>query len=72
MEVLKTIMRVRSRGDIAINFITQSEIHSKRVANRFLFLELGQVTGKAIKTELEGEDIRKLMADGAGIRDLER
>lgn len=71
MEVLKTMMRVRARGDIAIIFITHNEIHSKLVADRFTFLALGEVIGKGTKQELAGEDIRRLMAGGAEIRDLE-
>jgi simple sugar transport system ATP-binding protein len=70
MEVLKTMMRVRARGDIAIIFITHNEIHSKLVADRFTFLALGEVIGKGTKQDLEGEDIRRLMAGGAEIRDL--
>jgi simple sugar transport system ATP-binding protein len=70
MEVLKTMMRVRARGDIAIIFITHNEIHSRLVADRFTFLALGEVIGKGTKKELEGEDIRRLMAGGAEIRDL--
>ncbi len=72
MEVLKTMMRVRARGDIAIIFITHNEIHSKLVGDRFTFLALGQVIGAGTKAELEGEDIRRLMAGGAEIADLEK
>lgn len=72
MEVLKTMMRVRGRGDIAIVFITHNEVHSKLVADRFTFLALGEVIGKGTKRELVGEDIRRLMAGGAEIRDLEQ
>lgn len=72
MEVLKTIKRVRARGDIAIIFITHNEIHSNLVADRFTFLALGQVIGAGTKAELAGTDIRKLMAGGVEIRDLEK
>jgi simple sugar transport system ATP-binding protein len=72
MEVLKTIARVRKRGDIAIIFITHNEIHAKLVADHFTFLALGQVIGRGSKKELEGEDIRHLMAGGAEIQDLEK
>jgi simple sugar transport system ATP-binding protein len=72
MEVLKTIARVRKRGDIAIILITHNEIHAKLVADRFTFLALGQVIGKGSKGDLAGEDIRRLMAGGAEIRDLEK
>lgn len=71
MGVLKTIKRVRARGDIGIIFITHNEIHSKLIADRFTFLALGQVIGQGTKAELEGEDIRRLMAGGAEIKDLE-
>lgn len=70
MEVLKTMMRVRNRGDIAIIFITHNEVHSRLVADRFTFLALGEVIGRGTKAELEGEEIRHLMAGGAEIRDL--
>lgn len=70
MEVLKTIKRVRDRGDIAIVFITHNEIHSKLIADRFTFLSLGEVIGKGTHAELEGDDIRRLMAGGAEIGDL--
>ena len=72
MEVLKTMKRVRSRGDIAIIFITHNEVHSKLVADRFTFLALGEVIGKGTKEELEGKDIRHLMAGGVEISDLEK
>ena len=72
MEVLKTMMRVRSRGDIAIIFITHNEIHSKLVADRFTFLSLGEVIGRGTHEDLAGEDIRRLMAGGAEIKDLQQ
>jgi simple sugar transport system ATP-binding protein len=70
MEVLRTIKRVQSRGDIAIIFITHNEIHSKLIADRFTFLSLGEVIGKGTREELAGDDIRRLMAGGAEIEDL--
>ncbi len=70
MEVLKTIKTVRDRGDIAIIFITHNEIHSKLIADRFTFLSLGEVIGAGTRHELEGDDIRRLMAGGAEIGDL--
>ncbi|MCY4315018.1 MAG: ATP-binding cassette domain-containing protein [Roseovarius sp.] len=72
MEVLKTVMRVRSRGDIAIIFITHNEIHSKLVGDRYTFLALGKVIGSGTRNSLAGEDIRRLMAGGAEIADLEK
>ena len=72
MEVLKTIKRIQTRGDIAIILITHNEIHSRLIADRYTFLALGQVIGKGTKKELEGGDIRRLMAGGAEIKDLEQ
>jgi simple sugar transport system ATP-binding protein len=72
MEVLKTIARVRARGDIAIILITHNEVHAKLVADRFTFLSLGEVIGKGTRTDLAGEEIRHLMAGGAEIADLEK
>jgi simple sugar transport system ATP-binding protein len=45
MGVLKTVKRVKARGDIAIIFITHNEIHSRLVGDRFTFLALGKVIG---------------------------
>ncbi|MEO1250104.1 MAG: ATP-binding cassette domain-containing protein [Pseudomonadota bacterium] len=72
MEVLKTIKRVRAMGNIAIIFITHNEIHSQLVADRFTFLSLGEVIGKGTAEDLAGEDIRRLMAGGAEMADLEQ
>lgn len=72
MEVLKTVKRVRARGDIGIIFITHNEVHSKLVADRYTFLALGQVIGAGIKAEVEAMDIRKLMAGGIEMADLEQ
>ena len=72
MGVLKTIMRVRARGDIAIIFITHNEIHSKLVADRYTFLALGKVIGHGTRDSLAGDDIRRLMAGGAQLGDLEK
>ncbi len=70
MGVLKTMMRVRARGDIAIIFITHNEIHSQLVADRFTFLALGEVIGSGSKDDLEHDEIRRLMAGGVDIGDL--
>ena len=71
LEVLKTIQRVRRRGDIAIILITHNEIHAQLVADRYTFLSLGQVIGSGVAENLGGGDIRRLMAGGAQIADLE-
>lgn len=70
MEVLKTIKRVQKLGDIAIILITHNEIHARLIADRFTFLSLGEVIGSGTATDLEGDDIKRLMAGGAEIGDL--
>ncbi len=72
MEVLKTIKRVRKRGDIAIIFITHNEIHSRLVADRYTFLALGKVIGGGTRESLKHGEIRRLMAGGAEMADLEQ
>lgn len=70
MEVLKTIRRVQQLGDIAIILITHNEIHARLIADRFTFLSLGEVIGSGAAADLEGDDIKRLMAGGAEIGDL--
>ena len=72
MEVLKTIMRVRSRGDIAIVFITHNAVHAQLTSDRFTFLSLGKVIGSGTKVELAHDEIRRLMAGGTEMADLEK
>ena len=70
MEVLKTIRRVQELGNIAIILITHNEIHARLIADRFTFLSLGEVIGEGTAKDLEGDDIKRLMAGGAEIGDL--
>ena len=71
LEVLKTIRKVQKRGDIAIILITHNEIHAKLIADRFTFLSLGEVIGQGTKDELDGPEVRRLMAGGAELADLQ-
>ena len=70
MEVLKTIRRVQKLGNIAIILITHNEIHARLIADRFTFLSLGEVIGEGTAKDLEGDDIKRLIAGGAKIGDL--
>ena len=72
MEVLKTIRKVQQLGNIAIILITHNEIHARLVADRFTFLSLGEVIGRGLAKDLAGDDIKRLMAGGAEIGDLEK
>ena len=62
MEVLKTILKVRDLGNIAIILITHNEIHARLVADRFTFLSLGEVIGTGTPDDLKDNDIKRLMA----------
>ncbi|MDA7425535.1 ATP-binding cassette domain-containing protein [Thalassococcus lentus] len=70
MGVLKTIKRVRARGDIAIIFITHNELHSRLVGDRYTFLALGKVIGSGVASEIGDEEMRRLMAGGTDMGDL--
>ena len=72
MGVLKTIKKVRARGDIAIIFITHNEIHSRLVGDRFTFLALGKVIGAGTSSEISDHEMRRLMSGGAEMGDLEQ
>ena len=71
MEVLKTIKRVKNLGNIAIILITHNEVHARLISDVFTFLSLGEVIGRGKAEDLEGADIKRLMAGGAEIGDLE-
>ena len=71
MEVLKTIKKVQELGNIAIILITHNEIHAQLIADRYTFLSLGEVIGSGLSEELGGDDIKRLMAGGAKVGDLE-
>ena len=70
MEVLKTIKKVQQLGNIAIILITHNEIHARLIADRYTFISLGEVIGSGTSKDLEGNDIRRLMAGGAEVGDL--
>ena len=72
MEVLKTVKRVRARGDIAIIFITHNEIHSRLVGDRFTFLALGKVIGSGTSAEISDKEMRRLMSGGTEMGDLKK
>ena len=71
MEVLKTIKKVQELGNIAIILITHNEIHAQLIADRYTFLSLGDVIGSGLSEEMGGDDIKRLMAGGAKLGDLE-
>lgn len=72
MGVLKTVKKVRARGDIAIIFITHNEIHSRLVGDRFTFLALGKLIGSGKAEDISDKEMRRLMSGGAEMGDLEQ
>ena len=58
--------------DIAIVFITHNEVHAQLTSDRFTFLSLGKVIGSGTKAELAHDEVRRLMAGGAEMADLEK
>ena len=72
MEVLKTIKQVKKLGNIAIILITHNEVHARLIADRYTFLSLGEVIGRGSAENLAGDDIKRLMAGGAEIGNLEK
>ncbi|MEM0978538.1 MAG: ATP-binding cassette domain-containing protein [Pseudomonadota bacterium] len=72
LEVLRTIKRVRDRGNLAIIFITHNDLHAKLVGDRFAFLNRGKVMASGDRTTIDLSNIRELMAGGAELADLEK
>ena len=48
----------------------RQEIHARLIADRYTFISLGEVIGSGTSKDLEGDDIRRLMAGGAEVGDL--
>lgn len=72
LEVLRTIKRVRDRGDLAIIFITHNDLHAKLVGDRFAFLNRGKIIASGDRETIDMDNVRALMAGGAELADLER
>ncbi|MEC8037664.1 MAG: ATP-binding cassette domain-containing protein [Pseudomonadota bacterium] len=72
LEVLRTIKRVRDRGDLAIVFITHNDLHAKLIGDRFAFLNRGKVIASGGRDDIDMDNIRALMAGGAELADLSR
>ena len=56
--------------EIILKFL--AKFSPEQVADRFTFLSLGEVIGSGTHADLEGSDIRRLMAGGAEIKDLQQ
>ncbi len=71
LEVLRTVRKVRNRGDIAIIFITHNDLHAKLIGDRFTFLNRGRILAEGDHSEIDTDNLRSLMAGGAELAELE-
>lgn len=71
LEVLRTIKRVRDRGDLAIIFITHNDLHARLVGDRFAFLNRGRILASGTRETIDLDNIRTLMAGGDELAELE-
>jgi simple sugar transport system ATP-binding protein len=68
--VLKYILQARERG-VAVIFITHNPHHAYPVGDRFVILNRGQSLGAFEKTQIDREELVRLMAGGRELAELE-
>ncbi len=68
--VLRYILQARDRG-IAVIFITHNPHHAYPVGDRFVILNRGQSLGAFEKSEIDGQELVRLMAGGRELAELE-
>src|SRR5881392_66182 len=68
--VLKYILQARDRG-VAVIFITHNPHHAHPVGDRFVILNRGQSLGAYEKSEIDREELVRLMAGGSELTELE-
>jgi simple sugar transport system ATP-binding protein len=68
--VLKYILQARDRG-VAVIFITHNPHHAHPVGDRFVILNRGQSLGVYEKTEIDRQELVRLMAGGSELAELE-
>jgi simple sugar transport system ATP-binding protein len=68
--VLKYILQARDRG-VAVIFITHNPHHAWPVGDRFVILNRGQSLGQFEKSELDVQELTRLMAGGRELAELE-
>ena len=71
LEVLRTIKKVKDRGDLAIVFITHNDLHARLIGDRFAFLNRGRILESGTRETIDLDNIRTLMAGGAELAELE-
>ncbi len=68
--VLRNIVQARERG-VGVIFITHNPHHAYPVGDRFLILNRGQSLGAYAKTDLDRQELVRLMAGGRELAELE-
>ena len=68
--VLKYILQARERG-VAVIFITHNPHHAYPVGDRFVILNRGKSLGNFAKTEIDQQELVRLMAGGSELAQLE-
>jgi simple sugar transport system ATP-binding protein len=68
--VLKYILQARDRG-VAVIFITHNPHHAFPVGDRFVILNRGQTLGTFEKSQIDGQELVRLMAGGRELAELE-
>ena len=68
--VLKYVLQARDRG-VAVIFITHNPHHAYPVGDRFVILNRGQSLGAFEKSEIDRQELVRLMAGGKELAELE-
>jgi simple sugar transport system ATP-binding protein len=68
--VLKYVLQARDRG-VAVIFITHNPHHAYPVGNRFVILNRGKSLGAFDKSEIDRQELVRLMAGGRELAELE-
>jgi simple sugar transport system ATP-binding protein len=68
--VLKYILQARERG-VAVIFITHNPHHAYPVGDRFVILNRGQSLGTFDKSQIDRQELVRLMAGGSELAELE-
>ena len=68
--VLKYVLQARDRG-VAVIFITHNPHHAYPVGDRFVILNRGRSLGSYAKTEIDQQELTRLMAGGRELAELE-
>ena len=68
--MLKYVLQARERG-VAVIFITHNPHHAYPVGDRFVILNRGQSLGNFLKSEIDQDELVRLMAGGSELAQLE-